>query len=150
MKIRIEVVENLPEDEVIIRCGRADETIRKLHQTILAETQADAKMTFYKDNQEFFFPLDAVLFFETEGEHIYAHTASDAFRVRYRLYELEDTLPRSFVRVSKSAIVNVRHIYSVTRNVTASSLVEFAGSHKQLYVSRRYYQQLRDRLNPFG
>ena len=147
MKIHIELVEDLPEDEVTIRCGRVDDTIQKIHQYILEQTQSPVKLTFYKDNQAFYFPMGDVLFFETEGEHIYAHTSDDAFRIKYRLYELEELLPRNFIRTSKSAIVNTRKIYSVTRNLTASSLIKFAGSHKQIYVSRYYYSGLRQRLD---
>ena len=86
MKIRIEVVNDLTEDEVTIRCGRVDDTIQKIHQFIIEQTQSAKKITFYKQNQEFYFPLENVLFFETEGEHIFAHTANDAYRIKYRLY----------------------------------------------------------------
>ncbi len=150
MKIHIEVEGGLPEDEVVIRCGRVDDTIQKIHQYILEQTGSPARITFYKDNEEFYFPLEKVLFFETEGERIYAHTSDDAYRIKYRLYELEQLLPKNFARASKSAIVNTRNIYSVTRNLTASSLIRFAGSHKQVYVSRYYYSALRERLNPGG
>lgn len=147
MKIQIEVMENLIEDEVIIRCGRVDDSIRKIHQYILEQSSLSPKITFYKQNQEFYFPLDDVLFFETEGEYIYAHTADDAYRIKYRLYELEEILPRYFVRAAKSAVVNTLRIYSITRNLTASSLVKFANTHKQVYVSRSYYHELRQRMN---
>ena len=148
MKIRIEIVGNLDEDEMVIRCGRVDDTIQRIHQYALEQTQVGDKITFFKDNQEFYFPLEEVLFFETEGEHIYAHTANDAYRIKYRLYELEKLLPRDFVRASKSAIVNVPMIYSIARNLTASSLIQFSGCHKQVYVSRYYYAELRQRLSP--
>lgn len=147
MKIRIELVHDLAEDEVLIRCGRVDDTIQKIHQYILDQSQLGTKITFYKQNQEFYFPLDDILFFETEGEHIYAHTASYAYLIKYRLYELEQILPRNFVRAAKSTIVNIIQVYSITRNLTASSLVQFINSHKQVYVSRYYYQELRQRLN---
>lgn len=148
MIIRIEVVGDLPEDEVTIRCGRVDDTIQKIHAFILEQTQSAQKITFYKQNQEFYFPLEDILFFETEGEHIFAHTSSDAYRIKFRLYELEEMLPKDFTRASKSTIVNIRQVYSITRNLTASSLVKFVGSHKQVYVSRYYYNELRQRLNP--
>ncbi len=148
MKIHIEIVGDLSEDEVTIRCGRVDDTIQKIHQYILEQTSSPVKITFYKNNQEFYFPLENVLFIETEGERIYAHTHDDAYRIKYRLYELEELLPKNFIRTSKSAIVNTKQIYSVTRNLTASSLIKFAGSHKQVYVSRYYYNSLRERLHP--
>ncbi len=147
VKIRIEIVEDSAEEEVVIRCCRVDEIVRNIQQCVLEQLAAGTKITFYKENQEFFFPLDEVLFFETEGENIFAHTANDAYQIKYRLYELEQTLPRHFVRAAKSTIVNITRVYSITRNLAASSLVNFTGSHKHVYVSRHYYQQLRERLN---
>lgn len=147
MKLRIELSDNLPEDEVIIRCGRVDDTIQKIQQYILEQSASGPKITFYKDNQEFYIPLEDILFFETEGETIYAHTANDAYKTKYRLYELEEMLPKQFVRASKSTILNVMQIYSIARNITASSLVQFVNSHKQVYVSRHYYKELKLRLN---
>lgn len=147
MKIRIEIVEDLMEDEVLIRCRTVNETVRNIQRVALEQANTGTQITFYKENQEFFFPLDEVLFFETEGESIYAHTANDFYQIKYRLYELEQILPRHFVRAAKSTIVNITRVYSITRNLAASSLVNFTGSHKHVYVSRHYYQQLRERLN---
>lgn len=146
MKVHIEVDENMPKDEVLIRCGRADENIRNICQLILEHGGAEPNITFYKENMEFYFPLSSILFFETEGEHIYAHTADDSYLIKYRLYELENLLPRRFVRVAKSTIVNTSKVYSVTRNLTSASLIQFAGSHKQVYASRNYYNDLQQRL----
>ncbi len=42
--------------------------------------------------------------------------------------------------------MNLDHIYSITRNLTASSLVEFNGSSKKTLVSRGYYRLLTERL----
>ena len=147
MKVRIELNGDLAEDEVVIRCGRVDETIQKIHQFVLEQSPSCSKMIFYKQNQEFYFPINNVLFFETDGEHLYAHTVNDDYRVKYRLYELDDILPRNFVRASKSTIINIIQVYSITRNLTASSLVKFVNSHKNVYVSRFYYKELRQRMN---
>lgn len=150
MKVHIEVDDSMSVDEVLIRCGRADENIRNICQLILEHGDAEPNITFYKENREYYFPLKNVLFFETDGEHIYAHTADDAFFIKYRLYELENMLPRSFVRVAKSTIVNSAKVYSVTRNITSASLIQFAGSHKQVFASRNYYKDLQQRLQERG
>ena len=147
MKIRIELTDGKTEDEIIIRCGRVDDRIQKIQEYILEQSSQNLSMTFYKQNEEFYFPLDDVLFFETEDEHLYAHTANDEYRIKYRLYELEEILPRHFVRASKSTIVNMTQVFSISRNLTASSLIQFKGSHKHVYVSRHYYKGLRQRLN---
>ena len=145
MKLRIEVTDGLSEDEVIIRCGRVDDSVQKLQAYI--QSISAPKLVFYKGVQEYYLSLDEVLFFETEGEQIYAHTKNDAFRVKHRLYELEEILPHYFLRAAKGTIVNTTQIYSISRNLTASSQVKFASTHKQIYVSRHYYGRLKDKMN---
>ena len=43
---------------------------------------------------------------------------------------------------AKSAILNTRKVYSIHKNIAASSVVEFVDSHKQVFVSRNYYKAL--------
>jgi len=144
VKLRVEITDGSAEDEVIIRCSRIDENISKLQTYI--QSMSTPKMVFFKDSQEYYLPLEEILFFETEGEQIHAHTADDAFRVKHRLYELEEILPHYFIRAAKGTIVNTLRIYSINRNLTASSLVKFAGTHKQIYASRHYYGELKNKM----
>ena len=147
MKVRIEILEDMEEDEVVIRCREVDDTIGRIRQYILDQSSLKEKMVFYKGNEEYHFPLDEILFFETEGDRVYGHTKEDAYTTRYRLYELEEILPRNFIRVSKGTIINILPIYSIQRNLTTASLVQFRDSHKEVYVSRHYYKGFRQRLN---
>ena len=94
--------------------------------------------------------MEEILFFETSSEQVYAHTRNDAFRVRYRLYELEDILTRSFVRVSKGTIVNISHIYAISRDLTTGGQIQFNTTHKRVHVSRHYYKVLKGRMSERG
>jgi len=145
VKLRIEISDGSTEDEIIIRCGRVDDNVQKLQEFIL--NMSAPKLTFYKGTQEYYLPLEEILFFETDGEQIFAHTQTDAFRVKRRLYELEEMLPRTFVRAAKGTIVNTKHIYAINRNLTSSSQISFTGSHKHIYVSRNYYKALKDKMD---
>ena len=144
MKLKIEVEQQLDETEIVIRCATVDETVQKLQAMILS--LSSPKLLFYKGNQEFYLPLEKVLFFETEGEKVFAHTANDTYLVKHRLYELETILPRFFVRAAKGTIVNISKIYAINRNITSSSQISFTGTHKHVYVSRHYYSSLKERL----
>ena len=145
MKIRIEISDELSESEVIIRCNSVDEDVQKLQSYI--KTLSSPQIVFYKDQQEFFLPLEDILFFETEGERVFAHTKNDAFRVKYKLYELEELLPRVFARASKGTIVNTARIFAINRQLTSASQVKFANTHKQIYISRHYFKTLKDKMN---
>lgn len=147
MKIRIEITGDALEDEVIIRCKEVDASIQKIQQYILDQSSLKKMMVFYKGHEEYHFPLDDILFFETEGDRVHAHTKDDAYTIKHRLYELEEILPRNFVRGSKGAIINIVPIYSIQRNLATASLVQFKDSYKEVYVSRHYYKTFRQRLN---
>ena len=146
MKIRIEIDENLIEDEVVIHCAGINDEVTKVQKAISEVVNATQKLVFYKDTTEYYLELGEILFFETDESGISAHTKKEVYQTKYKLYELEDLLPGFFMRVSKSTILNTRHIYSINRNLTASSVVAFAGTHKQVYVSRYYYKPLISKL----
>jgi len=148
VKLRIEVADGCMEEEVIIRCSGISEEVQKIQAYI--QSLASPKLTFYKGNQEFYLTLEEILFFETEGDQVYAHTDNDAFRVRHRLYELETMLSRMFVRAAKGTIVNTARIYAIHRNLTASSQIQFVGTHKHVYVSRHYYKALKEQMQERG
>ena len=143
MKISLEVEETLSENEIIIRCNSSGEEIYALMNTIQKSVAASDNFVGYKEDREYFLRLNDILFFETEEGLLWAHTKNDMYSIRYKLYELEELLPGFFMRVSKSTILNTHHIYSIGKNITSTSLVQFRNSHKQVYVSRYYYKPLR-------
>lgn len=146
MKIRIEIDEGMAEDEVIIRCRGLTEEVTAVQKAVSDVVNASQRFPFYKGNTEYYLALDEILFFETDDSGISAHTKKEMYQTKYKLYELEDILPGVFMRVSKSTILNTRHIYSISRNLAASSVVAFEGTHKQVYVSRYYYKPLISKL----
>ena len=146
MKVRMEIDPALLEDEVIIRCRRVEDHIMKLQQMAADADVKERCIVLQSGETQYYVPIEQILFFETEGKQVQAHTADKLYVTECRLYKLEESLPASFMRVSKSTIVNLEHIYSITRNLTASSAVEFYGTAKKVYVSRNYYKALTARL----
>ena len=146
MKIRIEVDNKINENEVIIKCSELSEEINNI-QIMLDDMLSNKKrIAFYRDDIEYYLPLEEILFFQTEGNGICAYTIDNIYNVKYKLYELEEFLPGYFMRVSKSTILNTNHIYSIKHSITSASTVEFQNTHKQVYVSRYYYKPLKIKL----
>ena len=145
MKIRIEVDETTFENEVVIRCAGLTKEVQMIQQALSEIAAGNQRFIFYKGETEYYMSLDEILFFETENGTINVHTADDVYQTKYKLYELEERLPGYFMRVSKSAILNVDKIYSMTRNLS-TCLVQFTKSPKQVYVSRYYFKPLKEKL----
>lgn len=146
MKIRLELDSSITEDEIIIRCGSLSEEVQMVQKMLADLAIRNQKFVFYRGDTEYYLSLEEILFFETEEKVIYAHTGDDMYQVKYRLYELEEFLPGHFMRISKSTILNTNKVYSIQRNLTASSVVEFQNTHKQVFVSRHYYKPLKNKL----
>ena len=144
MKVRIELDPQMDEPEMIIRAPRLTEDVARLQQLILEQKMTP--LTFYKDRSEYFVDVSEILFFETDGEKIYGHTKEEAYEVRQKLYELEEILPIAFCRISKSTIVNTKQIYAIEKSFSGTSTVNFYQTHKQVHVSRHYYQLLKERF----
>lgn len=145
LKIRIEMFEGVQE-EVVIRCREITPEIIRLQQLLSGNSDRSNQFLVYKGDTEYYLNVNDIIFFETDGNAVMAHTRDNVYETRRKLYELEELLGGRFQRISKSAIVNVDKVYSIKRNVTSSSAIEFQGTHKQIYVSRAYYKVLREKL----
>jgi DNA-binding LytR/AlgR family response regulator len=144
MKIIVDIDKTIKPDEIIIRCKEENDLVRKIKE--YGDCLNNVNLCFYKREQEYYFDINEILFFETYDCGISAHTANDLYYVRHKLYELEKLLPKNFIRISKSTIVNVKHIYSINKNIASSSEIEFGKSHKKVFVSRFYFKNLKERL----
>jgi hypothetical protein len=60
-------------------------------------------------------PLEQIRYLEADGDHVRVHTTEGPHRVRATLSDLERTLAasRTFVRIHRSHLVNVRHVREV-------------------------------------
>ena len=74
MKIKIEIDEGLPEDEVLIRCRGLTEQIADVQKAVSEVINTSQKFVFYRGNTEYYLTLDEILFFETDSDGINAHT----------------------------------------------------------------------------
>ena len=148
MKVKIEIDPEAEGYEVTIKCSGVDETVAGIQKALSEYSGSGTQISFYKDDAEFFLQLEDILFFETDGGLIRAHTADEEFEAKYKLYELEEKLPSYFMRISKSTILNTRKVYSITKNLAGASKIEFRDTFKIVYCSRNYYKALKDNLMP--
>lgn len=65
------------------------------------------------------------------------------------LYEWEECLPKgSFIRVHRSAIVNVNFIEKITRGTSYSHQIKMKSTESQIPISKKYLKQIKERF-PF-
>ena len=147
MKFTCEVSPDTAQDEIIIRCREKNEKIRLIEDVVENVLRGDSELVLTLMDTEYYVPKGDILFFETDGGRVKAHTADRIFSTEYKLFELERIMPPSFVRVSKSCILNILSVEAVRRNPLGASEVYLRGCDKKVYVSRSYYKPMKDRLD---
>ena len=143
MKFKIEIDPDQPE-ELLLRAPTITEEISRIRKGIDGILRSEGEISLRKAETEFFLPYRDILYFETSENRVWAHTKNDCFYCALRLNELEELLPRTFTRGSKSNLVNTALIQSIRRSPTGVAEVSFRGSDKKVYISRLYYHMVRD------
>ena len=142
VKVRIEESEN---DEIVIRCKKQDGDVFRLAYEI-QNLLSHGELLLTIGNKEYYVSPQNILFFETDGGKIFAHTDENMYETQLKLYDLEGRLPQYFVRISKSCIANIMKIDSISRNITGASEISFVKTNKIVYCSRSYLKMLTDKI----
>ena len=146
MKITIEVDEGLKESQLVLRCAGLTEDIMAIQKKLMDLVNQRQQLLVNRGEVDYYLVLDEILLFETTGGQLAVHTANEIYYSKYKLYELEELLPGSFMRVSKSSIINTNQVRAIHKNITGASEVEFVNSNKKTFVSRSYYKALELKL----
>lgn len=81
-----------------------------------------------------------------EGRTFAVYSDGTKYRLRGRLYELEDRLGQGFVRINKSALANWSRIRRFKASIAGAVDIEFKSGYTE-YVSRRCFSQLKRRFD---
>jgi len=146
MRVRIENVNDGDPEEVVIFCRKITPEVEALVRQLSANEKGRPAIAFFKGDEQYYLAPQEILFFDTDRERVFAHTAEDSYEIKLRLYELESILPGYFTRVSRSTIVNILHVFSIQKSLTRVYLISFRKSHKSIYGSRMYSSNLMKKM----
>lgn len=107
----------------------------------------NSKLLLGFNNGEIFIinPNDVISIF-TENDKILARCINGIYRLKNRLYELDENPPTSkFIRISKSEIVNFNNVSSLDTNMAGTIVLKFINNEKT-FVSRRYIEKIKNYL----
>ena len=77
-----------------------------------------------------------------DGKTYVISVSGEKFESKQRLYELEEILPSSFIRINKSSIGNKKHLDRFTAGYSGSVNAVFKSGYTD-YVSRRCFAKIR-------
>ena len=143
MRIRIETSDS---EEIVIRCRDKSDRIRRLELAIEEALTREDTVTLLSEGADCFVPKGELLYFESAGGVVYAHTKDEIYTAPYKLCELEGMMAPRFARVSKSAMANLMQVSSIKREVVGNGTLTFYGCDKKVWFSRAYFKLLQYKL----
>ena len=143
MKITLNQDPSFPETEVIINCPQADEDILRLVAMLRIHQK---KLVGVLKGEQHLLDVKDILYIDTADKRTFLYTEKAVYESALRLYELEDGLRElDFLRAGRSAIVNFRRIKSI-RPELGGRLVVTMDNGEQVYVSRQYAGEMKEKL----
>lgn len=147
MKVSINQNSHIKETEIIINCTSLDSRIRNLASFI---QQYSSSLEGMIDGEIYYVPLDSILYMDCVDKKTFFYDCHRVFCCQYTLAELEEKLGNaSFVRISKSCIVNIAFISRI-RPYENHRMKVIMKNGEHLIAARFYKNALKERLRDFN
>ena len=141
MKCKVFIDKN-HEEEVVIYSHQRNSLVEQIESLVNSQ---EIEITGYKEQETVKLDLSEIFCFICENNKVYAITEKEKYKIKLRLYQLEEKLPHNFVKLNQSCIGNVKKIQRFNASFGGSLSVEFKNGYKD-YVSRRQLKIVKERF----
>ena len=143
MKILIEEPGAGEEDQIIIRCRQMNKELLQFIQSLKTQKPNIVGLNGSDIHR---LDIDEIYYFEAVDNKVFIYCREKVFDSKYKLYEVEDLLAGSdFLRVSKSAILNLQRIISLSP-AYSGRLEASLDNGEKIIISRQYVPDLKQKL----
>ena len=133
------------DEEIVATVKARTAMIDEIEALVLKDSGAD-KLAGYTEDEIKLLPFSEVECITILNGKAYAIDHSNhRYRLKHRLYELEQLLPSSFIRINKSALANEAYLNKFQVTYAGSVDAVFKCGYSE-YVSRRCFAQIKRRF----
>ena len=144
MKFKL-IISAQQEEEVIATVHERSSLIDEIEALVLRHTGADRICAYRDDEMKLLEFAEIECITVLDGKTYAIDRMAKQYRLKQRLYELEEILPTSFFRINKSAFANERGLERFVTSFNGAVDVIFKCGYKE-YVSRRCFVTIRRRF----
>ncbi len=141
MKLRI-VIDPNRDEEIVIIAHEKSHLVCEIEELV---KNYSVDLIGYTENETVKLDLNDVYCFFTEDNKVFALTENEKYRLKSRLYQLEEVLSENFVKINQSCIANIKKIDRFKATVGGSLTVVFKNGYVD-FVSRRNLKNVKERL----
>ena len=142
MKFRL-IINKEKDEEVVATVHERSPLIEEIESLILNHT--DRIPGYLEDEIKMLSVSQIECVTVLDGKTYAIDSQNRRYRLKQRLYELEEQLPSSFIRINKSTLANESALDRFTVTIAGSVDAVFKCGYRE-YVSRRCFAQIKRRL----
>ncbi|AND80173.1 LytTR family DNA-binding domain-containing protein [Streptococcus pantholopis] len=135
--MKLEIIKDLSLKETFIKIYLSH--MNPKNQRIIDFIKYDSDYNYLygsRNSKIYLLQPDWIVRFYTENKKVFIETAQSIYQSKYRLYQLEELLPKYFIRSSHSEIINTKQIKELNLSFKGTIQVVFK-SGQNTFVSRR-------------
>lgn len=141
MNVKV-VIDPTRDEEVIIFTHERTALVEEIERLVL---QKPLELVGFSDDESVILEYVKVTRFTVEEGKTYAYTGDKRYRIKARLYQIEQQMPDCFIRIHQSCLANLRQIARFEAAYSGTLRVVFKNGDVD-YVSRRNVRNIKERL----
>ena len=126
MKVELNIDKKLEETIVTISANKVNDEIQNLVNYI--ENKEDYFIGVL-DGKVRLLNTEDIIRVYVENRKVYVVTVEGRFIIRKKLYEVQSTLTKDFIKISQSEIANVKYIYSLDLGLRGTIIIKYKNSY---------------------
>lgn len=151
IKINTNISNEFKETSITINAPELNENLQNIIKYISNINEVPSQIIANKNNEIYFLDLKNIICFFSKDKYVYARSETDTYRVKYKLYEIEELFCKNdFIRISNSCIININQIECFDTSIIGSVIVKMKDKTKENVSKRnisRIMKMLKERRN---
>lgn len=145
MKFKL-IIDKTKDEEVVATVHSRSSLTDQIEALVMEASGADRIPAYTEDDLKMLSFSDIECITILDGKIYAIDTRNRRYRLRQRLYELEDLLPASFIRINKSSLANENRLdrFAVTYSGAVDAVFKCGYTE---YVSRRCFAEIKRRFD---
>lgn len=145
MKVNLFVSRDIEEPYADIHTNELTDNISKA-MSILESEDSNDMLAVKKGSDIALLEFSDVYMFRVEDKQVVVYTENNNYLIKKPLYQVEETLGSDFVRISKSAIVNLKKVERVAPSLKGMMFIQLKNGLKD-NISRKYLPDFKQALD---
>lgn len=136
------IIDKEKEEEIRIICHENRPVFDKIEKLIKGE---DLELTGAWNDDIVIIDFDKVACFMSNDNNVYALINDRKYKIKKRLYQIEEMLDLNFIKINQSCIANIKQIERFKASFNGFIEVIFKNGYKDI-ISRRELKNVKERI----